>query len=143
MTTNNINHETTDLFLKIKKIDLSEIRKYFIIRQNWTEGRVDKAIEDYRRYLYLTQVVGNVAPTPDVDEIWHRHILYMRKYLSDCRNTFGRIIYHEPLPLEEGLKTKSALCQDEGGDVICHPVYDKKTYDKTVMFSSVVCDYFL
>ena len=134
------NHEMTDLFLAIKKIDLSEIRKYFIVRQKWIEERVDNAIKDYRRYLYLTQVVGNVAPTPDVDEVWHRHILYMRKYLSDCQNAFGKILYHEPLPIKEG--EVKAICQDEGGDVICHPVYDKKGDGETVLFADIVDRYF-
>jgi hypothetical protein len=34
--------------------------------------------------------------SPDVDEVWHAHILFARKYAADCEALCGCFIHHQP-----------------------------------------------
>ena len=37
-----------------------------------------------------------MPPPPDVDEIWHAHILNTRRYAEDCSRLFGTFHHHYP-----------------------------------------------
>lgn len=88
-----------DLWSKIMALDLILIRDRMLIKYNWEEPRTDEAILAYRQYLYLTQMFGKpIAPTSDVDEIWHQHILHTNKYALDCKKVFGKFLHHLPNP---------------------------------------------
>jgi hypothetical protein len=60
--------------------------------------RLDDAILDYKRYLFLNLKYPGfpVAPSYDIDEVWHQHILFTRKYAADCQNIFGEMRHHVP-----------------------------------------------
>ncbi|HWP18790.1 MAG TPA: glycine-rich domain-containing protein-like [Burkholderiaceae bacterium] len=64
----------------------------------WTPARADAAERGYRRYLQLLAKYPDVtiAPTADIDEFWHAHILDTRKYAADCEAVFGEFIHHYP-----------------------------------------------
>lgn len=69
-----------------------------VMRDNphWTETRAKEAVHDYRYFLALALLPGSITPSPDIDEMWHAHILFMRKYERDCNSVFGHILYHTP-----------------------------------------------
>jgi hypothetical protein len=53
--------------------------------------------EDTKRFLYLCAVVDEpLAPTEQIDEVWHNFILYTRDYATFCQSHFGFMIHHVP-----------------------------------------------
>jgi len=64
----------------------------------WSRNRADRAIAEYRRFLYLSQTVGHeVTPSPDVDAVWHLHLVYTRSYWDRlCGKVLQRPLHHGP-----------------------------------------------
>jgi hypothetical protein len=50
----------------------------------------------YEKFLALAKKSPGMrlAPTKDIDEMWHLHILSPKKYYSDCMSYFGEIFDH-------------------------------------------------
>jgi hypothetical protein len=70
--------------------------------KGWTKERVQKGIRGYREYLQKIKDASAdsvLRPSGDVDEVWHNHILFTRKYAVDCHSMFERFLHHEPDPL--------------------------------------------
>lgn len=67
-------------------------------RDDWSEGRANKAVADYKKYMAITKALNGIQPVPngDIDEIWHMHILDTRAYLKDCLELFGAYLHHFP-----------------------------------------------
>lgn len=68
-------------------------------RENgWTREYTVKAIEEYRRFLFLSQVADHtVCPSEDVDQVWHVHLTYTRSYWEElCGNILRRPLHHQP-----------------------------------------------
>ena len=97
---------------------------------DWTTTRVDTAVAEYRKWLVLIALkqfdkLGMCST--DVDEVWHAHILFTRKYAADCEALCGCFIHHQPNSEEEkrddtnAKNTLSALQQIFGG---VHPVWE-------------------
>ena len=74
----------------------------------WSLERLKKAMNEYKRFLMLVLDYGNVAPSSDVDEVWHTHILTSRKYATDCLNVLGRKFIHHAPEKKPGPKSRSA-----------------------------------
>jgi len=74
----------------------------------WASDRVSSAIKWYRRFLRLCQLYPSesLVPPPDADEVWHTHILFTHKYMSDCEQIFGHYLHHCPSTLEEVVDMK-------------------------------------
>ena len=71
----------------------------------WTLGYALAVVEEYRRFLVLTQVAGQaVSPSPDVDEAWHLHLTRTAHYEAFCTAVFGRFLHHAPARAGEGSK---------------------------------------
>ncbi len=66
--------------------------------EKWTLSFAKGAIEEYRRFLYLTQVMTSEAtPSGPVDAVWHLHMTYTRDYWQGlCRDVLGRDLHHNP-----------------------------------------------
>ena len=66
--------------------------------QGWTLDQATQAIEQYRRFLFLTYRYPQqtIVPSREVDQVWHTHILDTEKYRDDCDQLFGRFIDHWP-----------------------------------------------
>lgn len=64
----------------------------------WTRAHAGRAIAEYRRFLMLAAEAGHpVSPSPDVDEVWHLHLLYTRNYWDElCPDVLGFRLHHEP-----------------------------------------------
>lgn len=84
----------------VSRIDLSKITQRLSEKcRDWTPERVQIAVEEYRRFLYLAMThpdVSLIPPTPDIDEVWHNHILYTVQYADDCETLFGEFFHHQP-----------------------------------------------
>ena len=67
-------------------------------KENWTEDYALRAIEEYRRFIYLTRVAPTqVTPSEVVDKVWHVHMADSADYIDDfSMPLFGEIAHHEP-----------------------------------------------
>ncbi len=52
----------------------------------------------YRKFLAEAKMNPNSRTSPDllVDEFWHAHILFTKKYDADCASYFGYFLHHDP-----------------------------------------------
>lgn len=64
-------------------------------------GGLDKpareyVLDRYRKFLALAKRYPKerLAPTADIDEMWHLHMLMPRAYAKDCEEYFGHILDH-------------------------------------------------
>ena len=71
----------------------------------WDPAAAVHAIHRYRNFLFLWRkykyeseetVDIRMPPPPDVDEVWHAHILDTRRYARDCVKLFGTFHHHYP-----------------------------------------------
>lgn len=107
-----------------RRLPLEEVRQYIdgldfapifdkLIRSDvpvpfrlpWDPPSALNAIHRYRNYLFLWRkykyesdatVDVKMPPPPDVDEVWHAHILDTRRYAEDCAALFGTFHHHYP-----------------------------------------------
>ncbi|MCB9763741.1 MAG: glycine-rich domain-containing protein-like [Alphaproteobacteria bacterium] len=63
----------------------------------WSDDELTRAICRYHRFLELVAEDPNrpIAPTRDIDEVWHLHMLSPRAYFEDCQQLFGEILDHD------------------------------------------------
>jgi hypothetical protein len=82
----------------IRNLDLEYLVKRLVDRDQWTQNDAKEAVRRYKNFLILIckypQAV--VAPAPDIDEVWHTHILFTREYTRDCKAIFGNYLHHAP-----------------------------------------------
>lgn len=71
--------------------------------QGWDAAFTARVIEEYRRFLYLTQVSKRqVTPSQSVDAAWHVHLTFTRDYWEDlCPNVIGASVHHQPCAGDE------------------------------------------
>ena len=67
-------------------------------RRLWDAERVARALHEYRQFLALMSWYPEAAlvPSPDIDEVWHTHVLNTARYQADCDAIFGRFQHHTP-----------------------------------------------
>lgn len=115
-----------------------------------TDG-IKKVIENYKKFLFLVKINPGIriAPTKDIDEVWHMHILYPVMYHKDCMDIFGFILDHNPgygtkpnelpklkktyyktaeiwetmygEPYAVDLEKSMKICDGQGGDIVDPP----------------------
>lgn len=62
-----------------------------------TENTARLAVEEYRRFLYLTALGrGRTVPSEAVDLVWHQHLKQGAVYADALTRVIGRPIRHEP-----------------------------------------------
>jgi hypothetical protein len=86
---------------KLKSLNLWQIAAYLIESKKgcgWTLPQAFRAIGRYKTFLFVSYLYPEVllVPTPEIDRVWHVHILHTRKYRKDCEILFGHFIDHEP-----------------------------------------------
>lgn len=63
---------------------------------NWTAFFTLKAIEEYKKFMYLAAVENvMVSPSKIVDVVWHQHLIFTRSYNDFC-SILGKRIEHIP-----------------------------------------------
>ncbi len=61
----------------------------------WTLGHAELVEQEYRKFLYLSQVAGHtVCPSGDVDKAWHLHLTQTQSYQQLCANVLGKFLHH-------------------------------------------------
>ena len=70
-----------------------------LARENgWTHAFAHRALREYRRFLFLAMQAGHpIAPSDQVDQVWHLHLCYTRSYWTRlCGEVLGEPLHHEP-----------------------------------------------
>ena len=70
-----------------------------LARENaWSLGFAMRVVTEYRRFLYLGQRAGHtVAPSDEVDQAWHLHLIYTYSYWQElCGEVLGAPFHHGP-----------------------------------------------
>lgn len=63
-----------------------------------TVERAEELIEETKRFLVVGRLVGaQLAPSPEIDEVWHTWILFTKDYHTFC-DKLGGYIHHKPIP---------------------------------------------
>lgn len=65
--------------------------------KDWTPEQTERAIARYVRFLQLAAENPDrpVAPTREIDTIWHLHMLSPVAYQRDCMALFGKVLDHD------------------------------------------------
>lgn len=92
---------------KLDKLDLSFIKQRLKYFHKWSDEKIEEYEYYYKIFLLLKDKYWLFRPNDDVDEYWHEHILYTKKYAEDCDNFFGKFLHHWPTFDVELLKTVS------------------------------------
>ncbi len=84
--------------LGLPNLDFFNLKQRIAKKFDWTPNQIDRAVEEYRRFLALCKENPQlkVCPSESVDEVWHLHILDTARYQSDCAQYFGYFLHHEP-----------------------------------------------
>ncbi len=88
----------TPLPLPEPSVDLERAaRRSDDLPEDWTDADIATALLRYRRLLALVAEAPTrpIAPTRDIDFMWHRHMLHPRAYHADCMRLFGDILDHD------------------------------------------------
>lgn len=66
--------------------------------ENWTLDFTAKAIEEYKKFVYLCCILPNGAsPSEIVDKVWHMHLIYTQNYWEEfCPNILQQKLHHHP-----------------------------------------------
>ena len=82
--------------LPVFSVDLREAaRRSESEVSEWVPERLDEAIHRYRKFFHLASMEPGVAPTRDIDMIWHLHMQAPVAYYNDCVEYCGRILDHD------------------------------------------------
>lgn len=86
---------------KLKALNLSSIAAYLMNSLDgcgWNKQQVWWAIGQYKTFLFISYLYPKLllVPTPEIDQVWHYHILHTKQYRQDCEILFGCYIDHEP-----------------------------------------------
>lgn len=98
-----------------------------LARENgWTPERTKAAIDQYRRFIYMVCISDDMlSPSPDVDKVWHLHLIYTKDYWKRfCDETLGQEVHHFPNrgadesqgPLREAYARTLELLTEEFGE---------------------------
>jgi hypothetical protein len=64
----------------------------------WSKQYTKEVIQEYRKFLFLA-VKFNVAPSWEIDQVWHLHLLYTKEYWNIwCDEVLEKKIHHNPNP---------------------------------------------
>lgn len=66
--------------------------------ESWSLDFARKAIEEYKKFVYLCCVLPNGAsPSKIVDKVWHMHLIYTQNYWEEfCPNILKKPLHHHP-----------------------------------------------
>lgn len=95
---------SAELLEKIQQMPLAEpdpehsFEAKLAYERNWTQGYAARVVQEYRKFLYLTQVaLRPIAPSDDVDHAWHLHLLQTHHYWEVfCAKVIGKSLHHTP-----------------------------------------------
>lgn len=98
---------------RVMELDLTLIKER-VKKENprWSKQKLDKFELAYRGFLFVCwKYPGGNAPTLEIDEFWHAHIMFTQKYMRDCRYIFGRYLHHTPFTIKPSTRFAYAANQ--------------------------------
>lgn len=74
------------------------ISKRLAADNKWSEAETHRAINEYKRFVYLTQRAGfEVTPSRPVDLVWHEHLMHTEHYWGTmCAQVLRNELHHKP-----------------------------------------------
>ena len=85
--------------LDYKDIKLVKNEEFFIerlMKENlWSDTYTRRVINEYKKFIFMAKS-GRVAPSYEVDQAWHMHILFTKEYKVMCDAFLGTFLHHEP-----------------------------------------------
>ena len=94
----------------INALDLSLVTQRLAKEPGWhmADAKICEGL--YRNFLWLMRkygpVHGELTPSVEIDDYWHNHILFTKKYFADCQAIFGHYRHHTP-QVGEGAQTNA------------------------------------
>ncbi|MBP2617326.1 glycine-rich domain-containing protein [Chryseobacterium jejuense] len=66
--------------------------------ENWSLDFTIKAIEEYKKFVYLCCILpSGASPSEIVDKVWHLHLIYTQNYWEVfCPDILKRPLHHHP-----------------------------------------------
>lgn len=78
-----------------------------IIKENlWEKEFTLRVIEEYKRFIHLG-TIESVAPSREVDVVWHTHLLYTKEYHRMCKELGVEFFHHNPVSKTEKKSDKN------------------------------------
>lgn len=80
-------------------LEFAAILKKQVAKKNpdWSDERIEEAMTAYVSFLWFCSLSrDDRSPAPDVDEVWHVHILNTPEYVAFCMDYFGHYLHHRP-----------------------------------------------
>ena len=99
--------------LELDAVDASLTFTRRLARENdWSINYTSRVIDEYRRFVYLTQRCDHqVTPSDEVDQAWHLHLTYTQSYWNDlCHSALNRPLHHGPT---KGGKSEGIRFEDQ------------------------------
>lgn len=83
----------------VNQLDFIDQNAKLISYYGWEKTKVLETEATYKKWLALHKAYNQeivIAPSGQLDEYWHLHILDTRKYMQDCDFVFGGYLHHYP-----------------------------------------------
>ena len=67
-------------------------------KTGWVRKEAVICCRMYKNYLFLLKKYPSkvIPPSKQIDEFWHQHILFTRRYHEDSIKIFGKYLHHQP-----------------------------------------------
>jgi len=99
-----MNSQESKRWSEVQEFELDDDEAMFtfsdrLAKENgWSKGFALRAIEEYKRFMFLVCVTNQpLAPSEEIDQVWHLHLLYTRSYWKEfCGEVLKREIHHGP-----------------------------------------------
>ncbi len=105
-----------DSITLIKTLDLQYIADRMVDKYDWEPDYAKESVRRYKNFLIFKCVYPKlVFPLlPEIDEIWHQHILFTENYIRDCEQIFDSYLHHKPgSTMEEAQYQESTRVYEE------------------------------
>lgn len=67
-----------------------------LMKENsWTRPFTQRVIDEYKKFIFMA-IKHRVAPSYEIDQVWHTHILFTKEYQAMCDTFVGTFLHHNP-----------------------------------------------
>ncbi len=119
MTTATAAIQVESLEPKIADADMTFLKIHIVKRHSEISvNDVTKSEEAYKEYLQKCKDNrgAELVPGPEVDMMWHEHILHTKQYAKFCKDYFGYFLHHTPKVHIADTDNSTGVCSCCDGD---------------------------
>jgi hypothetical protein len=120
VTTEQLSFKCLTLAERLKIVNSWDLKKVICRTKKFVPQDFDlvKAEEEYRQWILLLSYVTDrwiYVPNPELDEVWHNHMIFSRDYMALCESLCGKHSYfhHEPEDVEHKLSDTEMAIMSE------------------------------